>query len=87
MISPVLAGHLGWVMKLWLAIIIMLVVLFGVNWFLYTQPLVMDVTQAEADHIIAELKARRAGNCVVVRTDYGFRAENLETGEVYKVRK
>ena len=74
-------------MKLWIAILFMLVILFGLNWFLYTQPLVPDVTQAEADHIIAELKARRAGNCVVVRTDYGFRAENLETGEVYKVRK
>jgi hypothetical protein len=74
-------------MKLWLAIIIMLVVLFGVNWFLYTQPYVPDVTQAEADHIIAELRARRAGNCVVVRTDYGFRAENLETGKVYKVKR
>lgn len=74
-------------MKLWIAIIAMLGVLFVANWFLYTQPLVMDVTQAEADHIIAELRARRAGNCVVVRTDYGFRAENLETGEVYKVRK
>ena len=48
---------------------------------------VMDVTQAEADYIIAQLKARRAGDCVVVRTDYGFRAENLKTGEVYKVRK
>jgi hypothetical protein len=74
-------------MKLWIAIIAMLGVLFVANWFLYTQPLVMDVTQAEADHIIAELKARRAGNCVVVRTDYGFRAENLETGEVYKVKR
>jgi hypothetical protein len=74
-------------MKLWLAIVCMLAVLFGLNWFLYTQPLVMDVTQDEADHIISELRARRAGNCVVVRTDYGFRAENLETGEVYKVRK
>jgi hypothetical protein len=74
-------------MKLWIAIIAMLGVLFVANWFLYTQPLVMDVTQAEADHIIAELRARRAGNCVVVRTDYGFRAENLETGEIYKVRK
>ena len=74
-------------MKLWIAIIAMLSVLFVANWFLYTQPLVMDVTQAEADHIIAELKARRAGNCVVTRTNYGFRAENLETGEVYKVRK
>ena len=74
-------------MKLWIAIIAMLGVLFVANWFLYTQPLVMDVTQAEADHIIAELRARRAGNCVVVRTDYGFRAENLETGKVYKVRK
>lgn len=74
-------------MKLWIAIIAMLGILFVANWFLYTQPLVMDVTQAEANYIIAELKARRAGNCVVVRTDYGFRAENLETGEVYKVRK
>jgi hypothetical protein len=74
-------------MKLWIAIILMLGVLFIANWFLYTQPLVMDVTQAEADHIIAELKARRAGNCVVTRTDYGFRAENLETGEVYRVKK
>ena len=74
-------------MKLWVAILFMLVILFGLNWFLYTQPLIPDVTQAEADHIIAELRARRAGNCVVVRTDYGFRAENLETGEVYKVRK
>jgi hypothetical protein len=74
-------------MKLWIAIIIMLGVLFCVNWFCYTQPLVMDVTQAEADYIIAQLKARRAGDCVVVRTDYGFRAENLKTGEVYKVRK
>jgi hypothetical protein len=72
---------------IWIAIILMLGVLFIANWFLYTQPLVMDVTQAEADHIIAELKARRAGNCVVTRTNYGFRAENLETGEVYKVRK
>ena len=74
-------------MKLWIAIIAMLGVLFVANWFLYTQPLVMDVTQAEANYIIAELKARRAGNCVVVRTDYGFRAENLETGEVYKVKR
>ena len=74
-------------MKLWIAIIAMLSVLFVANWFLYTQPLVMDVTQAEADHIIAELKARRAGNCVVTRTNYGFRAENLETGKVYKVKK
>ena len=74
-------------MKLWIAIVLMLGVLFTANWFLYTKPLVMDVTQAEADHIIAELRARRAGNCVVVRTDYGFRAENLETGEVYKVKK
>jgi hypothetical protein len=74
-------------MKLWIAIILMLGVLFIANWFLYTQPLVMDVTQAEADHIISELRARRAGNCVVVRTDYGFRAENLETGKVYKVKK
>ena len=74
-------------MKLWIAIIAMLCVLFVANWFLYTQPLVMDVTQAEADYIIAQLKARRAGDCVVVRTDYGFRAENLKTGEVYKVRK
>ena len=74
-------------MKLWIAIIIMLGVLFCVNWFCYTQPLVMDVSQAEADYIIAQLKARRAGNCVVVRTDYGFRAENLETGEVYKVKR
>ena len=72
---------------IWIAIILMLGVLFIANWFLYTQPLVMDVTQAEADHIIAELKARRAGNCVVVRTDYGFRAENLETGKVYKVKR
>ena len=72
---------------IWIAIIIMLGVLFVANWLLYTQPLVLDVTQAEADHIIAELRARRAGNCVVVRTDYGFRAENLETGEIYKVRK
>ena len=87
MIRPVLAGHLGGVMKLWVAIIFMLCCLFIANWFLYTQPLVMDVTQAEADHIIAELKARRAGNCVVVRTDYGFLAENLETGKVYKVKK
>ena len=74
-------------MKLWIAIVLMLGVLFIANWFLYTQPLVLDVTQAEADHIIAELRARRAGYCVVVRTDYGFRAENLETGEVYKVKK
>jgi hypothetical protein len=74
-------------MKLWIAIIAMLGVLFVANWFLYTQPLVMDVTQAEADHIISELRARRAGNCVVVRTDYGFRAENLETGKVYKVKR
>ena len=74
-------------MKLWLAIIIMLAVLFGVNWFLYTQPYVATVTQDEADHIISELRARRAGNCVVMRTDYGFRAENLETGKVYKVKK
>ena len=75
-------------MKLWIAIIAMLGVLFVANWFLYTQPLVMDVTQAEADHIIAELKARRAGNCVVTRTDYGFRAEALDgSGKVYKVRK
>ena len=73
--------------KIWIAITLMLGVLFVANWFLYTQPLVINVTQAEADHIIAELRARRAGNCVVVRTDYGFRAENLETGEVYKVRK
>ena len=73
--------------KLWVAIVCMLAVLFFVNWFCYTQPLVLDVTQAEADYIMAELKARRAGNCVVVRTDYGFRAENLETGEVYKVKK
>jgi hypothetical protein len=72
---------------IWIAIIAMLGILFLANWFLYTQPLVMDVTQAEADHIIAELKARRAGNCVVVRTDYGFRAENLETGKVYKVKR
>jgi hypothetical protein len=72
---------------IWIAIIAMLGILFLANWFLYTQPYVATVTQAEANHIIAELKARRAGNCVVVRTDYGFRAENLETGEVYKVRK
>ena len=65
----------------------MLVVLFGVNWFLYTEPYVATVTQDEADHIISELRARRAGNCVVVRTDYGFRAENLDTGKVYKVKK
>lgn len=74
-------------MKLWLAIVCMLAVLFGLNWFLYSKPVVMDITQSEADYIIAQLKARRAGNCVVVRTDYGFRAENLETGEVYKVTK
>jgi hypothetical protein len=74
-------------MKLWLAIVCMLAVLFGVNWFLYTQPYVATVTQDEADHIISELRARRAGNCVVVRTDYGFRAENLETGKVYKVKR
>ena len=80
-------AHLGGRMKLWITIIFMLVILFSLNWFLYTQPYVMDVTQAEADHIIAELRARRAGNCVVVRTDYGFRAENLETGEIYKVKK
>lgn len=73
--------------RIWIAIIIMLGVLFAVNWFCYTQPLVMDVTQAEADYIMAQLKARRAGNCVVTRTDYGFRAENLETGEVYKVKR
>jgi hypothetical protein len=72
---------------IWIAIIAMLGILFLANWFLYTQPLVPNVTQAEANHIIAELKARRAGNCVVVRTDYGFRAENLETGEVYKVKR
>ena len=74
-------------MKLWIAILLMLCCLFTANWFLYTQPLVMDVTQAEAKMIIEQLKARRAGNCVVVRTDYGFRDENLETGEVYKVKK
>ena len=75
-------------MKLWIAIVLMLGVLFFANWFLYTQPLVMDVTQAEADHIIAELRARRAGNCVLVRTDYGFRAEALDgSGKVYKVKR
>lgn len=75
-------------MKLWIAIILMLGVLFIANWFLYTQPLVPDVTQAEADHIIAELRARRAGNCVVTRTDYGFRAEALDgSGKVYKVKR
>ena len=73
--------------KLLISAILILALIFGLNWFLYTHPTAMDVTQAEADYIMAELKARRAGNCVVVRTDYGFRAENLETGEVYKVRK
>jgi hypothetical protein len=74
-------------MKLWIAIIAMLGILFLANWFLYTQHYVATVTQDEADHIISELRARRAGNCVVVRTDYGFRAENLETGKVYKVKR
>jgi uncharacterized protein YaiI (UPF0178 family) len=75
-------------MKLWIAIVLMLGVLFVANWFLYTQPYVATVTQAEADHIISELRARRAGNCVVVRTDYGFRAEALDgSGKVYKVKR
>ena len=74
-------------MKLWIAIILMLGVLFIANWFLYTQPLVPDVTQAEADHIIAELRARRAGNCVVTDQGSYWRAEEMATGKVFKVTK
>lgn len=73
--------------KLLISAIMILVLIFGLNWYLYTHPLKPSVTEVEAKMILSQLKARRAGNCVVVRTDYGFRAENLETGEVYKVRK
>ena len=73
--------------KLLISAILILAVIFGLNWYQFTHPLKPSVTEVEAQMILSQLKARRAGNCVVTRTDYGFRAENLETGEVYKVKR
>lgn len=67
-----------------LILYVILALIFGLNWYLSVKP---SVTEVEAQMILSQLKAKRAGNCVVVRTDYGFRAENLETGEIYKVMK
>jgi hypothetical protein len=72
--------------KLLYVALILLAVLFFTNWWLYPRP-ISNVTDSEAQMIIAQLRARSAGDCVVVRTDYGFRCESLETGEVYKVKK
>lgn len=73
--------------KLLYVALILLAVLFFTNWWLYPRP-ISSVTDAEAQMIIAQLRARSAGDCVVVRTADGFRAEALDgSGKVYKVKR
>lgn len=73
--------------KLLISAILILVLIFGLNWFLYTHPLDKDITQPEADYILAQLQARRTGDCVCVRSGGGFRCESLEDGKVYRVKR
>lgn len=44
------------------------------------------LTAQEENALKAELGLRRAGDCVLERTAYGFVAREIKTGRVYKVK-
>jgi hypothetical protein len=72
--------------KLLISAILILAVIFGLNFYYYRHP-VVTVPQSEAARIMDELRARRAGNCECVKTDYGWRCESLEDGKVSRLMK
>lgn len=44
------------------------------------------ITEYEQKLITADLQSRSAGDCVLERTGYGFKATELKTGKVFKVK-
>lgn len=44
------------------------------------------MTKQEENILRAELTMRRAGDCVLERTEYGFRAKEIKTGKIYKIK-
>lgn len=43
------------------------------------------ITAQEADFLTHELKRRCAGDCELIRTWYGFRCIEMESGRVFKI--
>jgi hypothetical protein len=44
------------------------------------------ITAYEQELITSDLQSRSAGDCVLERTGYGFKATELKTGKVFKVK-
>ena len=44
-----------------------------------------DVTQAEADFIVKELRRRAAGDCVLTQTETGYVCREFRTGKVFRI--
>jgi hypothetical protein len=72
--------------KIWIAIILMLGVLFVVNWFTYTHP-VETIPQAEQMKILSELRSRYADDCECTDKGDSWHCRENKTNRLFIVRK
>jgi len=45
----------------------------------------LHMTEQEVSHVMTSLSKRSAADCILERTDYGFKCEELGSNKVFKV--
>jgi hypothetical protein len=46
----------------------------------------LDMTDQEISHVMKNLEKRSAADCVLERTEYGFKCSEMGSNKIYKVR-
>lgn len=72
---------------LWIVCVLLLALIFFVNWWTYPQPYKNAVTEIQSQKIIQELRSRSAGDCVVTDKGDYWQAKEMETNKIYRIKK